>query len=96
MPTYDWTESFTHDLKTLTRAERQAFQKAVQQFVEDLRKGEFRKGLRVKKMQGHADVWEMTWAADGRATFSYGDAVIEGEKHVIWRRIGDHKIFGRP
>jgi len=65
--------------------------------VEDLREGTgFRKGLRVKKMQGREDVWEMTWAADGRATFHFGNPVAEGEAHIVWRWIGTPKIFTRP
>jgi hypothetical protein len=38
----------------------------------------------------------MTWAPDGRATFSYGTPVKEGEAHIIWRRIGTHDIFTNP
>jgi hypothetical protein len=38
----------------------------------------------------------MTWADDGRATFQFGDSVVEGEPHVIWRRVGTHNIFGQP
>ena len=38
----------------------------------------------------------MTWAADGRATFEYGDEVAEGEPHVLWRRVGTHAIFDQP
>jgi hypothetical protein len=38
----------------------------------------------------------MTWAADGRATFEYGQEVRPGEAHIIWRRIGTHDIFRRP
>ncbi len=52
--------------------------------------------LRVKRMQGESGVWEMTWAADRRATFSYGAEVITGQLHIIWRRIGTHDIFRRP
>ncbi|NGO80903.1 hypothetical protein G6045_35380 [Streptomyces sp. YC504] len=70
---------------------------AVAQFVADLRAGTgFRRGLRVKKMQGYDDVWEMSWAPDGRATFHYGPSVTDGEPHVVWRRIGTHSIFTRP
>jgi hypothetical protein len=39
--------------------------------------------LRVKRVQGHPGVWEMTWAPDGRATFEYGAEVRPGEAHVI-------------
>jgi anaerobic glycerol-3-phosphate dehydrogenase len=42
------------------------------------------------------DIWELTWAADGRATWQYGPEQRPGEPHVIWRRIGGHEIFKRP
>jgi hypothetical protein len=38
----------------------------------------------------------MTWADDGRLTFQFGDEVIKGEPHVIWRRVGTHDIFDEP
>ncbi|WP_327677694.1 hypothetical protein [Kitasatospora sp. NBC_00458] len=47
-------------------------------------------------MQGHADVRELTWAPDGRATFGYGTPLQPGDPHIVWRRIGTHEIFGRP
>ena len=70
---------------------------AVAQFVEDLQRGGvFRKGLRVKGIRGATGIFEMTWAADGRATFEYGDEVAEAEPHVVWRRVGTHAIFEQP
>ncbi len=41
-------------------------------------------------------IWEMTWAADGRATFEYGPEERAGEPPVVWRRIGTHGIVDRP
>lgn len=97
MPTYETLSHFLRDWKGLSTAQRAAFLVAVSQFVADLRTGTgFRRGLRVKKMQGRDDVWEMTWAPDGRATFQYGTPVGEGEPHIVWRRIGTHDIFTRP
>lgn len=96
MPTWDLLGSFRHDLKSLAPEQRAAFKKAVEHFVADLRAGRFRKGLRVKKMQGHPNVWELTWAPDGRATFQYGDEVQPGEQHIVWRRIGTHDVLDRP
>jgi hypothetical protein len=57
-------------------------------FIEALRADppSFPPGLRVKRVQGVSGVWEVTFAPDGRATFAYGDEVIEGQAHVIWRR----------
>jgi hypothetical protein len=47
-------------------------------------------------VQGYPGVWEMTWAADGRATFEYGQEIYPSEHHIIWRRIGTHAIFRQP
>lgn len=97
MPTYESNARFQRDWKTLSDQQRRAFLVAVMQLTADLRAGvPPRRGLRVKKMQGHEDVWEMSWAPDGRATFSYGDSIHEGEVHVVWRRIGSNAIFTRP
>ncbi len=96
-PTWARTTSFGQDYAKLTPAERAAFVRAVHKFVEDLRRGEgFRSGLRVKRVQGTDDIWEMTWADDGRATFQYGEELAEGEPHIIWRAIGGHEVFRNP
>jgi hypothetical protein len=96
MPTYEKDESFRADYRRLSPAAKAAFKLAVQKFVHDLRAGSFRKGLRVKRVQSHPGVWEMTWADDGRATFRYGDPVRPGDPHIIWRRIGSHDILENP
>ena len=94
MPTYVWLARFGADFERLTPAQQAAFLMAVRQFVEDLGLGQpFRKGLRVKGVQGAKGIFEMTWADDGRATFEYGDEVIEGEPQVVWRRNGT--VVGR-
>lgn len=77
-------------------AQRDAFRTAVRRFAVDMRTGRFRRGLRVKGIQGAPGIFEMTWAPDGRATFQYGEERRPGDPHVIWRRIGTHEIFGRP
>lgn len=97
MPTYARLPRFDKDYAALTPGQRTAFNAAVKKFVEDMeRGGQFRKGLRVKGVQGSPGVYEMTWGDDGRATFQYGPNQLQGEPHVIWRRIGTHAIFARP
>ncbi|MCJ7827021.1 MAG: hypothetical protein MUP36_02125 [Demequinaceae bacterium] len=96
MPTWDQTDAFRRDFSALTPARRAAFIIAVTHFVHDLGAGAFRKGLRVKKVAGRPGVWELTWANDGRATFSFADSVAEGEAHIVWRRIGTHEILRHP
>ncbi len=97
MPTFAWLARFATDFDALSPAEQTAFLAAVAEFVDDLRRGAgFRKGLRVKGVQGATGIYEMTWAGDGRATFEYGQAIVAGQPHIVWRRVGTHRIFGRP
>lgn len=97
MPTYAWLARFRADVERLSPTQQAAFLIAVQQFVDDLQRGRgFRTGLRVKGIQGATGIFEMTWAPDGRATFEYGDEVMEGESRVVWRRVGSHAVFKAP
>ena len=68
---------------------------AFRRFDADLASGTFRRGLRVKRVQGTDSVFEMTWAPDVRATFECGSSTGD-EAHVTWRRIGRHDILRRP
>lgn len=48
-------------------------------------------------MEGTDAIFEMTWAPDGRATFELGEGhQTQGERHVVWRRIGTHDVFRQP
>ena len=96
MPTYVKTGRFLRDFHRLTSTEQRAVQVAVRKFLEDLPTRRFRKGLRVKRVQGSGGIFEMTWSPEGRATFQFGAEVIEGEPHVIWRRVGTHAILSNP
>jgi hypothetical protein len=64
-------------------------------FDSDLHLGRLRLGSRVKRVVGTDRVFEMSWAPDGRATLGYGDAT-GSDVHIIWRRIGSHRVFRRP
>ena len=96
MPTYRARPRFLRDIKDLTAEQMAAWEKALNSFIECLRRGKFEPTLRVKRVQGYPGVWEMTWAADGRATFEYGQEILPGEPHIVWRRIGTHDVFRRP
>ncbi|MFI0742733.1 hypothetical protein ACH4PU_32325 [Streptomyces sp. NPDC021100] len=96
MPTYEATPRFTADYHRLTPEQRRRFRQTVAAFVEDLRTGRFRAGLRVKGVQRAHGVFELTWDGDGRATWSYGEEIVHGAQHIVWRRIGGHEIFTGP
>lgn len=96
MPTFAWLARFRVDFDGLSPAQQAAFLVAVAQFVEDLRAGGFRKGLRVKGVRGSPGVFEMTWADDGRATFQYGEPIVGTESHIVWRRVGTHEVLRQP
>lgn len=95
MPTYERLLRFDRDYASLSSAEKTAFKAAVKKFVADLERGHgFRNGLRVKGVQGSSGLYEMTWADDGRATFSYGDSIRADEPHIVWHRVGSHGVIG--
>jgi len=96
MPTRDVLASFWRDWDDLSPTQQRDFRKALQKFIVDLRSGRFRAGLRVKHVQGTDGIFELTWAKDGRATFEYGEELIHGEPHIIWRRVGTHDILDSP
>ena len=97
MPTYETSNRFAKDFAKLTAGDQDRFERVVKErFVPNLAKGRFRAGLRVKAIQGADNIFEMTWATNGRATFQYGDEQVAGEPHVVWRRVGTHDIFDRP
>jgi hypothetical protein len=98
VPTYDLPEEVLREFRRLPLAQQRRFMRALHQFVEALRHQPpaFPPRPRVKRVQGHPGVWELSFAADGRATFEYGAERIPGDPRVAWRRIGDHSILDRP
>lgn len=96
MPTHQELPRFLRDWERLGPEQRRTFVSALSLFITGVVDQSFAPQLRIKLVQGEPGVWEMSWAADGRATFSYGPEVIAGQPHVIWRRIGTHDIFRRP
>jgi hypothetical protein len=96
-PTYELQPGFAREFARLPREQQRAFRRAVVKLIAALKNGdEPPRSLRIKRVQGTRDVWEMSWSGDGRATFRYGGERKAGEAHVVWLRIGGHEIFSRP
>ncbi|MEE1928814.1 hypothetical protein V1J52_11550 [Streptomyces sp. TRM 70351] len=97
MPTFETLPRFTADFQRLTPTQRWRFRRAVlDAFVPDLRTGLFRPGLRIKGVRCAPGLYELTWAPDGRATWSYGREVFAEARHIVWHRIAAHSILNRP
>jgi mRNA-degrading endonuclease RelE of RelBE toxin-antitoxin system len=96
-PTYEYLSGFARELERLPREQRRAFRAAVVKLIEALKDDrEPPRSLRIKRVQGTREVWEMSYSGDGRATFRYGSEVRPGETHVVWLRVGGHEILSRP
>ncbi|MCY3850803.1 MAG: hypothetical protein OXF75_08390 [Acidimicrobiaceae bacterium] len=99
MPTHSETQAFLRDQRRLTPQQADRFRARLGDFIDDLREMEegqrpwFRSGLRVKKLSGSPDAYEMSWAPDGRATFAIGDPIVDDKLHIEWLRIGGHEIL---
>lgn len=77
-PTYGLSSSFAREFARLSREQRRAFRAAVEKLIDAL--GERReppRSLRIKRVQGTKDVWEMSYSGDGRATFPSRRVVVQ-------------------
>jgi hypothetical protein len=79
VPTHEELPRFLRDWQRLGPQQRRAFLDALTLFISGLANQSFAAQLRVKRVQGEAGVWEITWAPDGRATFAYGPDVLAGQ-----------------
>jgi hypothetical protein len=95
--THERTDRFKIDYAKLTTAEQDRFRATViERFIPAIETGEYPAGLKIKGVQGAPGVFEMSWAPDGRATFEFGEERLPGQRHIVWRRIGGHEVFGSP
>ena len=85
-------------MRKLTGEQRRSLLAARDQLVDGLRQEPpaFAPALRVRRVQGTEGIWELSWAADGRATFRYGAELAAGQPHIVWLRIGKHAILDDP
>ena len=105
MPTHDETGTLLRDYENLTPQQRDRFDSKREEFVADLiamergRLQGFRAGLRVKRVQGASGLFEMTWAPDGRATFSMVSRSMVSRSMVsrsmVSRSMGEPVIVGK-
>lgn len=81
-----WLPRFARDYRKLAPELKPRVQKTLLQMEQHLR----HPGLRVKRMQGTADIWEARVTQSCRITFN-----LEGEI-VLLRTVGDHDVLKHP
>ena len=98
MPTFDRLALFKREYRRLTPEQRARFKVAVAKLIAALSQTPPRVPGEplVNPLAGHRGVYELRFAPDGRARFTFGASVREGQPHVIWRRIGGHEVLDRP
>jgi hypothetical protein len=105
MPTYEAGDQFRHEFEGLKPHEKSAFQTTRREFTQVLRDWEaagcvgiprFPTKLGVTAMVNRYGIFELAWADDGRCTWEYGTPRRPGKCHVVWRRIGGHRIYSSP
>jgi len=98
MPTFERGPRLDREFRRLSPELQQAFVAALRLFIDALRfaTSDVPAATSGQARAGRDRRVEMTFAADGRATFEYGSERTPGDPHVIWRRIGGHEILREP
>jgi hypothetical protein len=97
-PTFDRLAQFKRDYAKLTPPERQLFRAAVKKFVAPFSTtppGDFGEPL-VRELTEHPGYYELRFAADIRAIYTFGQAIRRGQPHVVWCRIGSNDELDQP
>jgi mRNA-degrading endonuclease RelE of RelBE toxin-antitoxin system len=85
------TQPFARDSLKLSPEMRRIVQRKLDLFRENPR----HPSLRVKKMHGHEEIWELSLTEDYRVTFEWSET--QGQERIaILRRVGSHDILKTP
>lgn len=90
------TPQFWEDFQNLTDGEKNAVTESFP-FVSEALQGntDYYSRYRIKKMEGHSDIWEGHVRINLCFTFHY-EYTDNGEKVCFFRRVGTHEIYQHP
>ena len=97
-PTFDRLAQFKRDYAKLTPSQRERFRAAVKKFVAPFSTtppGDFGEPL-VRELTEHPGYYELRFAADTSAIYTFGQAIRRGQPHVVWCRIGTDAALDQP
>jgi hypothetical protein len=89
-PTFDRLAQFKRDYVKLTPKQRQHFRAAVKKFISPLSTTppDESEASMVRELKEHPGFWELRFAREVRAIYTFGASIRQGQPHVIWCRIG--------
>jgi len=98
VPTFDRLALFKREYRKLTPNQKARFRVAVDKLVAALKQDppSLPGDPLVHPLTGHHGVYELRFAPDGRATFTFGAPQRASQPHIIRRRIGGHEVLERP
>ena len=85
--TIDWSEPFRRDFRNLDREVQDQFERKLRLAVSSKLA---HPSLRIKKMKGHATIWE------GSVTMNYRFTFEKTRTGIFLRRIGTHNLLRNP
>jgi hypothetical protein len=97
-PTFDRLAQFKRDYAKLTPPQREQFRAAVKKFVAPFSTtppGDAGATL-VRELTEHPGYYELRFATDTRAIYTFGQAIRRGQPHVVWCRIGSDAALDQP
>ncbi|HET7049475.1 MAG TPA: hypothetical protein VFI54_14525 [Solirubrobacteraceae bacterium] len=97
-PTFDRLAQFKRDYAKLTPPQRDLFRAAVKKFVAPFSTtppGEFGQP-HIRELKEHPGYYELRFATDTRAIYTFGEAIRRGQPHVVWCRIGSDGVLDQP
>ena len=97
-PTFDRLAQFKRDYAKLTASQRELFRAAVKKFVAPFSTtppGDVGEPL-VRELREHPGYYELRFARETRAIYTFGQAIRRGQPHVVWCRIGNDAALDQP
>jgi hypothetical protein len=91
-PVQTFWEAYADLLSEIKERVREAFRR----FQEGARHPPFHPSLRIRKMQGHPDIWEGHITQQYVFTFHMEHDPQTDELIYVFRNIGTHEIYRRP
>jgi mRNA interferase RelE/StbE len=90
------TEPFWKAYAKLPKQVKESARRAFLLFQEGAKSPPFHPSLRIRKMQGHPDIWEGHVTRDYVFTFHVDKDPKSGEAIFVFRNIGTHEIYRSP